>query len=128
MHKDVKPGNVIVRQDGADPRLVDLEISANLRREIVGTVGLDRIEGTLAYMSPEQCGRLGSPVDNRSDLYSLGVTLFQLATGRLPFRYESAAELAHAHVARPPATLARSTSGVPARPVRDRRPVARQEC
>ncbi len=106
VHKDIKPANIIVRADGSDPRLTDLEISTNLRREIVGTVGLDRIEGTLAYMSPEQCGRLSSPVDNRSDLYSVGVTLFELATGRLPFQHKEPAELAHAHVARPPPTLA----------------------
>jgi predicted ATPase/class 3 adenylate cyclase len=105
VHKDIKPANIIVRADGADPRLTDLEVSTNLRREIVGTVGLDRVEGTLAYMSPEQCGRLSSPVDNRSDLYSLGVTLFELATGRLPFEHQAPAELAHAHVARPPPTL-----------------------
>jgi predicted ATPase/class 3 adenylate cyclase len=105
IHKDIKPANIIVRPDGSDPRLADLEISTNLRREIVATVGLDRIEGTLAYMSPEQCGRLSSPLDNRSDLYSLGVTLFELATGRLPFQHKAPAELAHAHVARPPPTL-----------------------
>ena len=105
VHKDVKPETVIVHPDGSDPRFVGLEISTNLRREIVATVGLDQIEGTLAYMSPEQCGRLSSPVDNRSDLYSLGVTLFELATGRLPFQQEAPAELAHAHVARPPPTL-----------------------
>jgi predicted ATPase len=105
VHKDIKPENIIVRAGGADPRLTDFEISTNLRREIVGTVGLDRVEGTLAYMSPEQCGRLASPVDNRSDLYSLGVTLFELATGRLPFEQKAPAELAHAHVARPPPTL-----------------------
>ncbi len=105
VHKDIKPANIIVRPDGSDPRLADLEISTNLRREIVAAVALDRIEGTLAYMSPEQCGRLSSPVDNRSDLYSLGVTLFELATGRLPFQHKAPAELAHAHVARPPPTL-----------------------
>jgi predicted ATPase/class 3 adenylate cyclase len=105
VHKDIKPANIIVRADGADPRLTDLEISTNLRREIVGTVGLDWVEGTLAYMSPEQCGRLASPVDNRSDLYSLGVTLFELATGRLPFEHQAPAELAHAQVARSPPTL-----------------------
>ncbi len=105
VHKDIKPANIIVRPDGSEPRLIDLGISTNLRHEIVGTVGLDRVEGTLPYMSPEQCGRLSSPVDNRSDLYSLGVSLFELVTGRLPFEHQAPAELAHAHVARPPPTL-----------------------
>src|SRR5256885_10782817 len=113
VHKDIKPGNVLVRPDGSDPRLADLEISTNLRREIIGTVGLDRIEGALAYMAPEQCGRLSSPVDNRSDLYSLGVTLFELATGRLPFQQKAPAELAHAHVARPPPALSKARPELP---------------
>lgn len=105
VHKDIKPDNIIVRADGSDLRLIDLDISTNLRREIVATVSLDQIEGTLAYMSPEQCGRVASPVDDRSDLYSLGVTLFQLATGRLPFVYDDPAELVYAHVARLAPTL-----------------------
>lgn len=105
IHKDIKPANIIVRPDGSDLRLIDLDISTKLRREIVAAVSLDQIEGTLAYMSPEQCGRVASPVDDRSDLYSLGVTLFQLATGRLPFVYDDPAELAYAHVARIPPTL-----------------------
>ena len=105
VHKDVNPNNVIVLPAGAGVRLIDLGISMRLRRELVDVPALDQIEGTLAYMSPEQCGRIHSPVDNRSDLYSLGVTLFELATGHLPFAYDSAAELAHAHVARPPAPL-----------------------
>ena len=100
VHKDIKPHNIIVRADGSDLRLIDFHISTNLRRETIATVSLDQIEGTLAYMSPEQCGRVASPVDDRSDLYSLGVTLFQLATGRLPFVYDDPAELAYAHVAR----------------------------
>jgi predicted ATPase/class 3 adenylate cyclase len=114
VHKDIKPANIIVRPDSSDLRLVDLDISTNLRREVVDAVSLDQIEGTLAYMSPEQCGRVDSLVDNRSDLYSLGVTLFELATGRLPFLYDDAAELAHAHVARPPPTLRELRPELPA--------------
>ncbi len=105
VHKDLNPYNVLVLPDAGGVRLIDLGISMRLKREVVDAPALDQIEGTLAYMSPEQCGRISSPVDNRSDLYSLGVTMFELAAGCLPFALESAAELAHAHVARAPAPL-----------------------
>lgn len=118
VHKDVKPHNVLVlppRPDapGPDVRLIDLGISIRLKRETVEAPALDQIEGTLAYMSPEQCGRIASPVDARSDLYSLGVTLFEMAAGRLPFGDDSPAELAHAHVARPPPPLRTLRPDVP---------------
>jgi predicted ATPase/class 3 adenylate cyclase len=113
VHKDVKPANVIVSPDGCDLRFTDLDISTNLRREIADSISLDQVEGTLAYMSPEQCGRFSSPVDNRSDLYSLGIMLFELATGRLPFHYDSAAELAHAHAARRAPKLAQARPQLP---------------
>jgi predicted ATPase/class 3 adenylate cyclase len=101
VHKDINPHNVLMQPGSAEVQLFDLGISMRLRRETVDTQALDLIEGTLAYMSPEQCGRIKGAVDHRSDLYSLGVTLFELATGQLPFRHDNAAELAHAHVARP---------------------------
>lgn len=105
VHKDIKPSNILVLPDGTDPRLVDLSVSTNLRREMAGPLSLDQVEGTMAYMSPEQCGRVDRAVDSRSDLYSLGVTLFELATGRLPFEYGTPAEMAHAHTARPAPAL-----------------------
>jgi predicted ATPase/class 3 adenylate cyclase len=105
VHKDVKPHNALVLPTTNEVRLLDLGMSIRLKREVVETPALEQIEGTLAYMSPEQSGRLNSPVDTRSDLYSLGVTLFEMATGRLPFVFGSPAELAHAHVARRPPTL-----------------------
>jgi len=116
VHKDVKPHNAVVLptgQAGHEVRLIDLGISIRLKRETVEARALDQIEGTLAYMSPEQCGRIASPVDARSDLYSLGVSMFEMATGRLPFAFESPAELAHAHVARKPPSLRELRADVP---------------
>ena len=63
----------------------------------------DVLDGTLAYISPEKTGRMNRMVDVRSDLYSLGVTLYELLTGRLPFDFADTMELVHAHIARPPA-------------------------
>ena len=114
VHRDINPNNVVVSPDGTAVSLIDLGSSTRLRRNTVAAAALDQNEGTLAYMSPEQCGRINSPVDNRSDLYSLGVTLFELACGQLPFAFASAAELAHAHVAREPVALSALREDFPA--------------
>ena len=114
VHKDVNPHNVIVLPGQAELRLIDLGISVRAERSGGDAAPAGAIEGTLAYMSPEQCGRIASPVDQRADLYSLGVTLFQMATGRLPFVFDSPADLAHAHVARAPPRLAELRREFPA--------------
>ena len=100
IHKDLNPHNAVRVPDIGEIRLIDLGLATRFRRPTDTAPERFAIEGTLAYMSPEQCGRVASPVDNRSDLYSLGVTLFQLAAGRLPFEFATPAEIAHAHVAR----------------------------
>jgi histidine kinase len=106
VHKDLNPQNVVVRQATNEVRLIDLGIAIRLRRGAAESVAQAHLtEGTLAYMSPEQCGLAMSATDHRSDLYSLGVTLFEMATGQVPFSFPTAAELAHAHVARAPAQL-----------------------
>lgn len=111
IHKDINPTNIIIAPDKL--RLSDLGISSRLGSELAEARRLDQIEGTLAYMSPEQSGRIHSIVDERSDLYSLGVTLFQLASGRLPFEDSEAAALVHAHVARPPPKLSSLKREIP---------------
>ena len=88
VHRDVKPANIIVQADGR-VQLIDFSAPAPG-------------EGTLQYMSPEQTGRTGRDVDHRSDYYALGVTLYELLTGRLPFAADDPLELVHAHLARVP--------------------------
>lgn len=105
VHRDVNPHNLLLMEATSEVRLIDLGLAIRLRRMALGTQSAQQIEGTLAYMSPEQCGRIDAPVDQRSDLYSLGVTLFELACGRRPFEYAAASEMAHAHVARPAPSL-----------------------
>jgi serine/threonine protein kinase len=107
IHGDVKPGNVIVQDDRAT--LVDLGTARRL-----GATAEARATGTPAYAAPEQTGRLDRPVDERSDLYSLGVTLYQMTTGQLPFEGDDPLALVHAHLASAPMDPARLRTDLPA--------------
>ena len=82
--------------------LADFGISVLLEDERAHINEPDVVEGTLPYIAPEQTGRTKRPVDFRSDLYSLGVTFYELLTGRRPFVYDEPLELLHAHLARSP--------------------------
>ena len=100
LHGDVRPGAALAEPESGRVTLVDLSLAAPAARNGRASDGVGRIEGTPAYMAPEQTGRIQSPVDQRSDLYSLGVTLFELACGRRPFPTDDLLELVHAHIAR----------------------------
>ncbi|MGA2888437.1 MAG: PAS domain-containing protein [Terracidiphilus sp.] len=101
IHKDVKPENVLV-DDASHVWLVGFGIASRLPRERQTPVPRGSIAGTLAYMSPEQTGRMNRSMDSRSDLYSLGVTLYQMLTGELPFAAADPLEWVHCHIARQP--------------------------
>ncbi len=99
IHKDVKPENAVV--DGSDRVwLTGFGIASRLPRERPTPAPLEIIAGTLAYMAPEQTGRMNRSIDPRSDLYSLGVTLYQMLTGALPFVAADPLEWVHCHIAR----------------------------
>lgn len=100
VHRDIKPQHFFM--EGTSACLVDFGLATDLARERPGLLELDEISGTLAYVSPEQTGRTNHSVDQRSDLYSFGVTLYELCTGQRPFDTVDALELVHAHVARTP--------------------------
>jgi predicted ATPase/signal transduction histidine kinase/CheY-like chemotaxis protein/tRNA A-37 threonylcarbamoyl transferase component Bud32 len=102
IHCDVKPQNVLVDAALTEVRLIDF--GAATRRPSHADEGAvaAAMAGTLAYMAPEQTGRMRRPVDARADLYALGATLYQLLTGALPFETLDVVELVHAHIARTP--------------------------
>ncbi len=101
IHKDVKPENALV-DDSGHVWLTGFGIASRLARERLAPVPPEVIAGTLAYMSPEQTGRMNRSMDPRSDLYSLGVTLYQMLTGVLPFVAADPLEWVHCHIARKP--------------------------
>ncbi|UQA56697.1 AAA family ATPase [Polyangium aurulentum] len=102
LHKDIKPKNILVNSATGAVKLTDFGIAAQLTEEAHQPLGPDLLEGSLAYMSPEQTGRMNRSLDERTDLYSLGVTLYEVLTGALPFRSADPAELLHSHIARTP--------------------------
>jgi len=109
VHRDVSPHHVIVLDDGS-VRLTDFR-SASLTR-IDSSV--TSTQGSLAYMAPEKTGRMNRPVDKRADLYSLGVTLYELLTGRLPFEGNDPLEWFHAHIAKTPLSPSQLDERIPA--------------
>ncbi|MGK3988492.1 AAA family ATPase [Sorangium sp. So ce136] len=101
IHKDVKPSNIIVDHDVSTSKLTDFSIASLLPGERAAVYDpWSAGEGTLQYISPEQTGRMNRSIDFRSDYYSLGVTLYELTTGRVPFETTDPLELVHHHIAK----------------------------
>jgi anti-anti-sigma factor len=113
LHRDIKPHNLLVRLEPLAVELIDFGIASRLSQEHHEARSPEALEGTLAYMAPEQTGRMNRPADHRADLYALGVTMYQMLTGNVPFRFANAVELVHAHVARIPAAPAALLPSIP---------------
>jgi len=114
IHKDIKPANIFVDTLTRKIWLTGFGISSRLTREKQALEPPETIAGTLAYMAPEQTGRMNRSIDSRSDLYSLGVTLYQMLTGCLPFTASDPMEWVHCHIARQPTPPVDLVANVPA--------------
>ena len=113
IHRDVKPDHVFVDPATGAAWFTGFGIASRLARERQVPELPETIAGTLAYMAPEQTGRMNRSVDARSDLYALGVTFYQMLTGELPFTASDPMELVHCHIARQPAPPAERAPSVP---------------
>lgn len=102
IHKNITPSNIVFNPGTGELKLIDFGLATTLNRETPPLKNPQVLEGTLAYLSPEQTGRMNRTVDYRTDFYSLGVTFYELLTGRLPFEASDALELVHCHLAKTP--------------------------
>jgi PAS domain S-box-containing protein len=114
IHKDIKPANIVVDCEDGHVRLTGFGIASRLSRERQAPEPPETIAGTLAYMAPEQTGRMNRSIDARSDLYALGVTLYQMFTGVLPLTAADPMEWVHCHIARKPVPPGERLESVPA--------------
>ncbi|BAZ50722.1 two-component hybrid sensor and regulator [Nostoc sp. NIES-4103] len=102
IHKDIKPANILIHPDTKQIKLIDFSIASLLPRETQSIQNPGVLEGTLAYLAPEQTGRMNRGIDYRADFYALGATFFELLTGQLPFSSDDPMELVHYHIAKEP--------------------------
>jgi PAS domain S-box-containing protein len=113
IHKDIKPANILVDSASGAVWLTGFGIASRLPREHQSAEPPEMIAGTLAYMAPEQTGRMNRSIDSRSDLYSLGVTFYRMLTGELPFKASDPMEWVHCHIARQPTAPEELAKGIP---------------
>jgi predicted ATPase/signal transduction histidine kinase/tRNA A-37 threonylcarbamoyl transferase component Bud32 len=113
IHKDIKPSNIIINPQNKICKVTDFSIASRLDKETPVPTNATQLEGTLAYMAPEQTGRMNRNVDYRSDFYSLGITFYEMLTGQLPFTSHDPLELVHCHIAQSPTLINQIRSNVP---------------
>ena len=113
IHKDIKPANIIINPATGIVKLTDFSVASRLSKETPQLSNPNSLEGTLAYMSPEQTGRMNRAVDYRTDFYSLGVTFYEMLTGELPFKTNDFLELVHCHIAKQPVAIEELNPEVP---------------
>ena len=113
IHKDLKPANILIHPEEHQIYYTDFSAASRLPYEARTLVAPAMLQGTFAYMSPEQTGRTSAVLDERTDLYSLGVSFYELLTGKLPFSAADALELLYAHIAQEPPPVTALRSNVP---------------
>lgn len=113
IHKDINPANILINTKTKEIKLTDFSIASFLTQEKLELSSSYRLEGTPAYMSPEQTGRINRNLDYRSDLYSIGITLYELFTGELPFLSHDLSELIYCHISKLPKTPIKVNEDLP---------------
>ncbi|WP_414545068.1 AAA family ATPase [Nostoc sp. CCY0012] len=113
IHKDIKPANILINPENHQIKLIDFSIASLLPRETPQLQNPNVLEGTLGYISPEQTGRMNRGIDYRTDFYSLGITFYELLTGKLPFISDEPMELVHAHIAQIPPSVHSVNPNIP---------------
>ncbi len=113
IHKDIKPQNIIINSKTDRIKIIDFSIATYLERENQTLSSPNLLEGTLAYMSPEQTGRMNRSIDYRTDFYSLGVTFYEMLTGKRPHQATDPLELIHCHIAKRPVPPHEHISEIP---------------
>ncbi|MEG3898367.1 MULTISPECIES: AAA family ATPase [unclassified Microcoleus] len=113
IHKDIKPQNILIKPETRQIKLIDFSIATRLEKENPPLSNPNYIEGSLAYMSPEQTGRMNRSIDYRTDFYSLGITFYEMLAGQLPFNSNDPMELVHCHIAKQPALLNQLNPEIP---------------
>jgi len=113
IHKDIKPQNILIKPETRQIKLIDFSIATRLEKENPTISNPNYIEGTLAYMSPEQTGRMNRSIDYRTDFYSLGITFYEMLAGQLPFNSNDPMELVHCHIAKQPTSLNQLNPEIP---------------
>ena len=127
VHKDLKPAHILVNERNGQVRLTGFGLASRLPRERQSPVPPEFIAGTLAYMAPEQTGRMNRSIDSRSDLYALGVIFYQMLTGVLPFTASDPMEWVHCHIARTPTPPHERVANIPEPDLSHRHEAARQD-
>ena len=113
IHKDINPSNIVWEPVTKQLKIIDFGIASRLPREQPILKNPEHLEGTLAYISPEQTGRINRRVDYRTDLYSLGVTFYEMLAERVPFESTDSLELVHCHIAKIPVPVCKVNPDVP---------------
>ena len=113
IHKDINNSNILWIEEQKQPVIIDFGISTKLNLKTHHLGNPDRLQGTLAFMPPEQTGRVNRKIDHRSDLYSLGISMFQVLTGEVPFQASDSLELVHFQIAKSPVPVNRLNKKVP---------------
>ncbi|SMF49503.1 diguanylate cyclase (GGDEF) domain-containing protein [Pseudobacteriovorax antillogorgiicola] len=113
IHKDINPSNLLYDRKTGEIQVIDFGISTQLSREHMALDAEMVTEGSLPYMSPEQTGRMNRYLDSRTDLYSLGIVIYELLTGAVPFQSEDPLQLIHYHIAKRPIPPKELDNGIP---------------